>query len=444
MPASRFPRRSTPSKYFESPSFDWLDDDADQSTSDASGAMPDVAISVEQLATQIARVVAADPILSDISVRGEISNFKAHSSGHCYLTLKDEGAQMRCCVWRAQAQKLSFKPNDGDRVVAHGRVDFYGKRGEISFIVDELRFDGQGALYEAFERLKLQLEAEGLFDPERKRALPPLPRRIGLITSATGAVAHDVLTVLRRRYPIANVVLIPAQVQGFDAVPDLLRALSWAAALEDLDVLIMARGGGSAEDLWCFNDEDIARAVAEFPIPVISAIGHETDFTILDFVADLRAPTPSAAAEMVAPDLSELQAILNGYRLRLHHGVAGEVQLARQKLDWLRSRHVLTHPQRKIEDAHARLQQARTRVQAALGQRVKIERQNLIAHRAQLHALDPQRVLERGYALLARDDGTIITGAGQTLHGEKLKIALHDGQLQVTVDESTLKPPNSN
>lgn len=444
MPASRFPRRSTPSKYFEPPSFDWLDDDADQSTLEPSAAMPDVAISVEQLATQIARVVAADPILSDISVRGEISNFKAHSSGHCYLTLKDEGAQMRCCVWRAQAQKLSFKPNDGDRVVAHGRVDFYGKRGEISFIVDELRFDGQGALYEAFERLKLQLEAEGLFDPERKRALPPLPRRIGLITSATGAVAHDVLTVLRRRYPIANVVLIPAQVQGFDAVPDLLRALSWAAALEDLDVLIMARGGGSAEDLWCFNDEDIARAVAEFPIPVISAIGHETDFTILDFVADLRAPTPSAAAEMVAPDLSELQAILNGYRLRLHHSVAGEVQLARQKLDWLRSRHVLTHPQRKIEDAHARLQQARTRVQAALGQRVKIERQNLIAHRAQLHALDPQRVLERGYALLARDDGTIITGAGQTRHGEKLKIALHDGQLQVTVDESTLKPPNSN
>ncbi|MDF2440262.1 MAG: exodeoxyribonuclease large subunit, partial [Abditibacteriota bacterium] len=325
MSASRFSRRSTPSKYFEAPSFDWADEDDAQSTLEASGAMPDVAISVEQLATQIARVVSADPILSDISVRGEISNFKAHSSGHCYLTLKDEGAQMRCCIWRAQAQKLSFKPNDGDRVVAHGRVDFYGKRGEISFIVDELRFDGQGALYEAFERLKLQLEAEGLFDPERKRALPPLPRRIGLITSATGAVAHDVLTVLRRRYPIANVILIPAQVQGFDAVPDLLRALSWAATLDDLDVLIMARGGGSAEDLWCFNDEELARTVAEFPIPIISAIGHETDFTILDFVADLRAPTPSAAAEMVAPDLSELQAILNGYRMRLHHGVAGEV-----------------------------------------------------------------------------------------------------------------------
>jgi exodeoxyribonuclease VII large subunit len=257
-------------------------------------------------------------------------------------------------------------------------------------------------------------------------------------------VAHDVLTVLRRRYPIANVVLIPAQVQGFDAVPDLLRALSWAATLDDLDVVIMARGGGSAEDLWCFNDEELARAVAEFPIPVISAIGHETDFTILDFVADLRAPTPSAAAEMVAPDLSELQAVLNGYRLRLHHGVAGEVRLARQKLEWLRSRHVMTHPQRKIEDAHARLQQARTRVQAALGQRVKIERQALIAHRAQLHALDPQRVLERGYALLARSDGTIVTGAGQTQVGEQLKIALHDGQLRVTVDQSTLKKPDAN
>jgi exodeoxyribonuclease VII large subunit len=424
-------------------SFDWLNaaldrlDAEDDVEEDDFVALqvPDVALSVGQLAQQIERVVSADPILADIAVRGEISNVKAHSSGHWYFTLKDDAAQIRCCLWRTNAARLGFRPGNGDRVVATGRVEYYGKRGEISFIVQDLRFDGQGALYEAFERLKAQLEAEGLFAPERKKPLPAIPRRIGLITSATGAVAHDVMTVLRRRWPVATIVMIPALVQGFDAVPDLLRALSWAASQDDLDVVIVARGGGSAEDLWCFNDEELARTAADFPYPLVSAIGHETDFTILDFVADLRAPTPSAAAELVAPDIEEVQAILNGHRLRLHHSVAGEIRLARQKLEWLRSRHVLTHPARQLEAMHTRVATLRTRVRDAMMRRVKIEQQCLAARKMQLHALDPQRVLERGYAIVSRPDGKLVTQAVMAQSGEMLQVRLQDGMVGVRVEE---------
>ncbi|MDQ3813502.1 MAG: exodeoxyribonuclease VII large subunit, partial [Armatimonadota bacterium] len=295
--------------------------------------------------------------------------------------------------------------------------------------------DGQGALFEAFERLKQELAAEGLFEPERKRPLPPLPRRIGLITSATGAVAHDVITILARRWPLATIVFIPAAVQGFAAVPDLLRALSWAAALDDIDVVIMARGGGSAEDLWCFNDEDLARAAARFPRPLISAIGHETDFTILDFVADLRAPTPSAAAEMVAPDIREVQALVAGLRYRLYQAVAGDVRLARQRLDCLRQNRALTHPEARLQQLHTRVAELRTRVQDAAVRRVKIERQTLAAVRAQLRALDPLRILERGYALVTdARTGTLVTSIQQAQPGQQLHIKLPDGVILATTE----------
>jgi len=395
----------------------------------------DSALTVGDLAWQIERVIGADPILSDISVRGEISNFKAHGKGHLYFTLKDDTAQIRCCMWRSNVSRLNFRPSDGDRVVALGRVEFYAPRGEVSFIVDHLRFDGQGALFEAFERLKQELAAEGLFDAERKRPLPPMPRRIGLITSATGAVAHDVITVLARRWPLGTIVFIPAAVQGFAAAPDLLRALSWAAALDDLDVVIVARGGGSAEDLWCFNDEDLARAAAGFPKPLISAIGHETDFTILDFVADLRAPTPSAAAELVAPDIREIHAIVAGLRYRLHQAVVSDVRLARQRLDCLRQSRVLTHPETRLEQLRTQVRLLRTRAQDAAARRVKIEKQTLAALCAQLRALDPLRILERGYAL-ATDarTGAVITSVHQVQPQQQLSVKLHDGVIVVTTE----------
>jgi len=390
-------------------------------------------LSVGELAWQIGRVLEADPILCDVAVRGEISNFKPYSSGHLYFTLKDGEAQIRCCLWKTYALRLNFRPADGDRVVATGRIEFFPKRGEVSFIINQLRFDGQGALFEAFERLKLQLAAEGLFDEARKRPLPEFPRRIGLITSPSGAVAHDVVTILRRRWPVATIVFIPSAVQGFSAVPDLIRALSWAGALGDLDGVIIGRGGGSAEDLWCFNDEDLARAAARCPVPVISAVGHETDYTILDFVADLRAPTPSAAAELVAPDVREVAAELRHARRRLFNAVAGEARLARARLDAARRRRVLTHPHERLTALRGRIGDLRTRVRDAARRRVKIERQSLAALRGQLRALDPQRTLERGFAVIHDERGALVTSAEQVRSGQRLRILWRDGAATVLV-----------
>jgi exodeoxyribonuclease VII large subunit len=391
--------------------------------------------SVGDLNTHIKRVLEADPILSDVAVAGEISNFKLHGSGHCYFSLKDERAQIRCCLWKRTVPTLRFRPADGDRVIATGSIDFYGARGEASFIVRELHFAGQGAQFEAFERLKVELAAEGLFDENRKKSLPLLPKRIGVITSPTGAVIRDILHVLGRRYPLATLVLIPAAVQGFSAPLDLMRALSWAEAMGDLDVVIMARGGGSAEDLWCFNDEDLARMARDMPFPLVSAIGHETDFTILDFVADRRAPTPSAAAEIVAPDVLQLLGYVRGLKMRMAQNAAGEVRLARQKLEFLKRSRGLSQPQEKIDLAHQRVADLRNRAAEALKCRVKIERQSLEGARAQLRALDPRAVLDRGYALLSdAQSGAIISAFADVKPGQKMLVTLRDGSFSVVCE----------
>ncbi|HVF84910.1 MAG TPA: exodeoxyribonuclease VII large subunit, partial [Abditibacteriaceae bacterium] len=387
------------------------------------------ALSVGELAWQIKRVLESDAILCDIAVEGEISGFKAYSSGHCYLTLKDDAAQVRAVIWRKSVANLSFRPKDGDRVVALGHVEFYPQRGEVSFIVDNLRFAGQGALFEAFERLKTELAADGLFADSRKKPIPVLPKRIGLITSASGAVIQDMLSILRRRWPLAHVLFIPSAVQGFGAAEDLVRALNWAAAVDDLDVVIMGRGGGSAEDLWAFNDEQLARTAAEFPVPLISAVGHETDWTILDLVADLRAPTPSAAAELVVPNQREVRLGVQSLRQRIANAVSGEVQMARHRLEGLRARRVLTHPTERLQQLRERVQARRTQVREIARQRVRIEAQNVKTRRAQLAALDPNRVLERGYALITeRQSGRLISSVTQVREPD-LIIALRDGQL---------------
>jgi exodeoxyribonuclease VII large subunit len=391
--------------------------------------------SVGDLNTHIKRVLEADPILSDVAVAGEISNFKLHGSGHCYFSLKDERAQIRCCLWKRTVPTLRFRPADGDRVIATGSIDFYGARGEASFIVRELHFAGQGAQFEAFERLKSELAGEGLFDEDRKKALPVLPKRIGVITSPTGAVIRDILNVLSRRYPLGTLVLIPAAVQGFSAPLDLMRALNFAEAIGDLDVVIMARGGGSAEDLWCFNDEHLIRAVAEFPYPLVSAVGHETDFTLLDFVADRRAPTPSAAAEIVAPDVLQLLGYVRGLKMRMAQTTAGEIRLARQKLEFLKRARALAHPEETVNVARTRVAELRNRAAEALKCRVKIERQSLEGSRAQLRALDPRAVLDRGYALLSdAQSGTIISAFAEVKPGQKLLVTLRDGSFSVVCE----------
>ena len=394
----------------------------------------DAVFSVSDLNLQIKRVLECDPILSDIAVTGEISNFKIHSKGHVYFSLKDETAQIECKLWRSNAQHLAFRPNNGDRVMAFGSVDFYAPQGRASLIVRELHFAGQGAQFEAFLRLKTQLEEEGLFDPDKKKPLPLMPRTIGVITSPTGAVIRDILNVLSRRYPLAKVVLIPAAVQGFSAPLDLVRALHFAEAWGDLDVVIMARGGGSAEDLWAFNDEELARTAADFALPLISAIGHETDFSILDFVADKRAPTPSAAAEMVAPDVRELLGYLGGLQLRAASGIGSELRLARSRVDLLEQKLAFASPAKRLELERERINSLGKRAQEAGKARVKIEAQRLAGLSAQLRALDPKRVLERGYAMLSdAQSGAIISALQQVREGQTLVVTLQKGTFQVAV-----------
>lgn len=397
-----------------------------QSTSDA--------ISVSQLNQHIKEVLEAMPQLRQVSVRGEVSNFRRqHGSGHCYFSLKDETAQIRCCLWKFQIPRVKFLPSDGDRVIVRGKVDFYAKGGEISFIVDAVEFAGQGALWEAFLRLKEKLAKEGLFDAERKKPLPPFPRRIGVITSASGAVWHDITHVLERRWPMITAVRIPAVVQGSEAPRSLQNALRQAAQLPDLDVLIIARGGGSAEDLWCFNDETLARQVADFPLPVISAVGHETDFTILDFVADHRAPTPSAAAEMATPDRIEVSQHVNGLRVRLTRQSAMHISRARDDLQRLQQRAKLAHPAARIHREREKLEHLNSRLKSTFEHRLKTELQQLAGLRGRLSALNPTRVLERGYALVRGEDGHLITNAASGAQQKVLSVVFHDGDVQADV-----------
>ena len=400
-----------------------------QSTSDA--------ISVSQLNHHIKEVLEAMPQLRRVSVRGEISNFRRqHGSGHCYFSLKDEAAQIRCCLWKFQIPRVKFVPSDGDHVVVRGKVDFYAKGGEISFIVDAVEFAGQGALWEAFLRLKEKLGKAGLFDAERKRPLPPFPRHIGVITSASGAVWHDITHVLERRWPLLAVTRIPAVVQGSEAPRSLQKALRQAAQLPDLDVLIIARGGGSAEDLWCFNDEALARQVAAFPLPVISAVGHETDFTILDFVADHRAPTPSAAAEMATPDRIEIGQHVSGLRARLMRQSGMSILRSREQLERLQQRAKLAHPATRITREREKLDHLNSRLKSTFEHRIKIEIQQLANLRGRLSALNPTRVLERGYALVRGEDGHLITNAASGAQQKVLSVIFRDGEVQADVRKS--------
>ncbi|RLC60253.1 MAG: exodeoxyribonuclease VII large subunit, partial [Chloroflexota bacterium] len=287
---------------------------------------------VSQLTGYIRRLIEDDPELSDVWVEGEVSNFSRASSGHCYFTLKDAGSQIGCVMWRSVAKVQDYLPVGGDLVLAHGRVGVYEAGGRYQLYVDQLRPAGVGDLYRQFELLKARLEAEGLFAPERKRPLPRFPRRIGVVTSPSAAALRDILNVLGRRYPLAEVLLAPTPVQGDDAPPQIVAAIEALNGRDDVDIIIVARGGGSLEELWAFNDERVARAVAASRIPVICGVGHETDFSLADFAADVRAPTPSAAAELVAPDRAELRAQVAGLAAALVTALQGVVEERRWRL----------------------------------------------------------------------------------------------------------------
>lgn len=397
-----------------------------------------------------------------VAVRGEVSGFTRAASGHCYFTLKDAQGQVRCALFRRSAGLLDFTPRDGEAVEAFGRLGVYEPRGELQLVVESLRRAGQGALFEQFLRLKERLQAEGLFDSARKRPLPALPRGIGIVTSPGAAALHDVLTCLKRRAPHVPVLLAPASVQGSQAPAELAAALGSlfaVAARGEIDLILLVRGGGSLEDLWAFNDEQLARTIVRSPVPVVSGVGHETDFTIADFCADLRAPTPTAAAELAASPrqqwldaLAQLDDGLRTVLLRRLDAAGQRLDQAAQRLG-RPSAHTAQQQQRLGRAAarlrlamHGRLQHAgaglgeraadwRRAVRERLdGSRQRIERLGL-----QLGMLDPRRVLERGYALLTDRDGHVVTSVRQTRAGQSLTAALADGEVAVTVS-----PPPAN
>lgn len=324
-----------------------------------------------------------------IWIEGELSNLARPSSGHLYFTLKDVAAQIRCAMFKPRSTWLRFRPTDGQRVLARARVSLYEPRGEFQLVVEHLEESGEGALRREFERLKAQLAAEGLFDAARKRVLPRLPRRVALITSPSGAAVRDILSILRRRFALVEVEILPVPVQGREAPPALIAALIAASAMQRHDVLVLARGGGSLEDLWAFNDEAVARAIAASTIPVVAAIGHEIDFTIADFVADLRAPTPSAAAELLAPDASELARSLRERRERLSRLLHRAREALGQRLDHLFARLAARHPQARLQAGRNRLDAARRRLEQLAHGRLDESRLRLRSARARFRAQSP-------------------------------------------------------
>ncbi len=392
-----------------------------------------------QLTTYIRDLIEGDPTLNDVWVEGEISNFTRARSGHLYFTLKDEHSELNCVMWRSSASWLGFEPQHGDAVIAHGRVTVYEARGQYQLLCDALQPVGLGDLNRQFELLKAKLEAEGLFDPARKRPIPPFPRTIGVVTSPTAAAFQDVQNVLRRRYPLVHVVLSPTLVQGNEAPPQIVAALDRLNAYTDVDVILIVRGGGSLEDLWCFNDERVVRAVAASRIPTVAGVGHEIDFTLVDFAADVRAPTPSAAAELVTPDGALLRAEIQGWTGRMQAALNTYLRDQRQRLGdrvrWL----ARLSPEHAIDTARQRVDELLSRGARQLRHTLDRKRAQLEAQSRALDAADPRALLRRGYAIVTRvQDGRRISSARDAAEGTSVQIALHDGDLTARVNQRTL------
>jgi exodeoxyribonuclease VII large subunit len=372
-------------------------------------------------------------------VGGEISNLTRAASGHWYFSLKDSGAQVRCVMFRSRNSYLDWVPKEGDKVEARALVTLYEARGDFQLTVESLQRAGLGALFEAYERLRAKLEAEGLFDVSRKKPLPLYPSRIGIITSSGAAALRDVLTTLKRRMPSIPVVIYPTPVQGRDAALSITAAVNKANERAECEVLIICRGGGSIEDLWQFNEEVVARAIAASAIPVISGVGHETDFTITDFVADYRAPTPTAAAELATPDRVALLRDLLRHRQHMSRQLGHTLSQHMQKLDFLARR--LLSPAQQVEHKQKHLQQLDFRLQAALAQFMQKHNQQLHRLAQNLNHLNPLSVLNRGYAMVHNSDGELVRSAGQLSIGQDVRLTLADGQADAQVGQiSRIKP----
>jgi exodeoxyribonuclease VII large subunit len=389
------------------------------------------AYTVSQVATYLKDLLENDPSLSDLWVRGEVSNHVRAGSGHHYFTLRDAEGAMRCVQFRP-ARGAEFL-QDGAEVLAHGRVSIYTVRGDLQFYVDMVKPEGVGALQQAFEALRRQLDSEGLFSVARKRELPPFPKRIGVVTSPTGAVIQDITNVLQRRYPLVELILAATAVQGDAAAPGIVEAIGALNLDPGIDVIIVARGGGSLEDLWAFNEEIVARAIFGSEIPVVSGVGHETDVTITDLVADVRAPTPSAAAEIVVPDRRELAAAVAGFANRLSDRASRQTTDHRMRLEQAVDRLAFLAPETRHPGQ--RVDELLRAAGQALGQSLAIHRERLRSLELQLSALDPSAILSRGYAVVRGENGSIISSVTDLAPGDSFELALMNGEVSAEAIE---------
>jgi exodeoxyribonuclease VII large subunit len=393
---------------------------------------------VGQLATYLRELLENDDTLYDCWIAGEVSNLSQSGTGHYYFTLKDKDAQMKCVLFRQQAIWQTVLPTNGAAVVAHGRVSMYEATGNLQFYVDMLQEEGQGALYMAYEQLKQTLEAQGLFAVERKRPIPTMPRRIGLVTSPQAAALQDILNVLSRRYPLGEVVLAPTQVQGDGAprqVASAIAALNTLEGDEAVDVIIVARGGGSIEDLWAFNEEIVARAVYASKVPVITGVGHETDFTIVDYVADLRAPTPSAAAELVAPDIDDIRDTVESWREMIVADMKGRLAIAWDELESERRQLERLSPTWQVSSDRARIESLRATLAMGMRHRLNIEQERVRSAHDRLEALSPLQILQRGYAIVRDlDTGEVVSSIGDAQGNHLLEIRVGDGAFGARVE----------
>ena len=392
-------------------------------------------LSITQINEYIRTLMDSDALLTGLAVKGEISNYKMYPSGHHYFTLKDEGGALKCVMFKGNAMRLRFRPENGMKVIAMGKISVYPRDGAYQLYCSSLVMDGIGDLYAAFEQLKNKLAAQGLFDPAHKKPLPKYPSVIGIITSSAGAAVHDMLRILRKRYPLAQVRLLPVRVQGAEAPGEIAAAIGYANYYKLADLLIVGRGGGSIEDLWAFNDERVAYAIYHSEIPVISAVGHEPDVTISVYVADLRAATPSNAAELAVPDQDALRQTLDSYANVMANLLNRQLKNARRQLNILAQSPSLTSPEQYLIQRRKNLELIKGRIFTAQTRLIHMQKQRFIASTAKLDAMSPLKVLTRGYAMAENEEKVLVRSVKQTAPGEKLFVSVSDGVITASVSD---------
>ena len=391
--------------------------------------------SITQINEYLRGKMDADTLLSQVAVRGEISNYKMYPSGHHYFTLKDESSALKCVMFKSQALRLRFRPENGMKVIAIGKITVYPRDGAFQLYCGSMAMDGIGDLYAAFEQLKAKLAAQGLFAPEHKKRLPVIPGTIGIITSSAGAAIHDMLRILNHRFPLTKVRLLPVRVQGAEAPAEIAAAIRYANDYKLADLLIVGRGGGSIEDLWAFNDERVAYAIYESEIPIISAVGHEPDVTISDYVADLRAATPSNAAELAVPDREALLQNLDAASSAMAAALSHQLRNARQRLDVLSRSAALSSPTGYLEQRQEQLEHLKSRLIAAQNQMLHQKRNLFVSCTAKLDAMSPLKVLSRGYSIVNAENGAILRSVRQTAPKQQISVMFADGSINAIVSE---------